>query len=395
VHGRVDGGIPRSKLKEFQAALVKREAKNRNEARSHEELPPLDSLPPMVPKIVGEHLALQPVRHIGEILGYTGEELCYPCNANVGMVNLGNTCYANSLLQALSALTPVQSWTRQHKELHSEVNGFCLLCTLGTDLEVLVSSQERKTTTPTTVLMLQHWYPGFVQGRQQDVSEFWIALQDNCNAVDLKSYAFVDPDLPLASLVRYTTPFWKIFGIKGYDMTTCATCSQTVTSHWYRSELQVEIPPGRQQTLQACIAEYFRSSPLEDRNDKCEDRCRRRMCRRKQAFVTAWPPILTVLIKRWIPVGRPGTYIKEDRAVALPLLLQDLPGDAAARYTLRAAVVHSGEAGGGHYINLTRSRLDDSWIRSSDESVTSRVTNVPNELQQAFLIFYERSDDVG
>jgi len=365
--------------------------RNTNFLSQEEHLPSLDSLPLMVPQIVAEHLTLQPVQHIDEILGYTEGELCFPCNGNVGMHNLGNTCYANSLLQALSALTLVQNWTRQHVTLHSHANNFCLLCTLGHDLTQLVSSPHPLITTPTTVLMLQHWCPTFVLGRQQDVSEFWTILRDRCNAVDLESYTLVDPELPLHSPVRYTTPFWNIFGIKGYDMTTCTPCGQTVTSHWYRSELQVEIPLGRQQTLQACIV-FFYSTELDDSNDKCEHRCRRRMCRCKQAFVTSWPPILTVQLKRWIPVGLPGVYIKEHRPVTLPDLLQNLPGDATVKYTLRAAVVHEGQAGGGHYINLTKSRYSDSWILSSDTSVTNTGESMPEKLKQAFLIFYERTE---
>ena len=238
--------------------------------------------------------------------------------------------------------------------------------------------------------MLQHWRSTFRQGQQEDVTEFWTSLQDCCNAVDLESYTLFDPELPLLSRVRYTTPFWNIFGIKGYDRTTCNTCGQTVTSHWYRSELQVEIPPGRQQSLQACIRQYFASSPLTDSNDKCEDRCKRRRFRCKQAFVTCWPQILTVLIKRWIPVGGPGAYIKEHRPVTLPQILNDLPGDPTVEYTLRAAVVHQGQAGGGHYVNLTKDRDNDSWILSSDTAVTRIATSMPEQLQQAFLIFYER-----
>ena len=239
--------------------------------------------------------------------------------------------------------------------------------------------------------MLEHWCPMFEEGRQQDVSEFWTTLRDCCNAVDLESYTLIDAELSRFSPVRYTTPFWNIFGIKGYDMTTCNTCGQTVTSHWCRSELQVEIPQGRQPSLDACIKNYCKSGPLNDSNDKCADRCRRRMCRCKQAYVTSWPEVLTVHLKRWIPVGGTGAYIKEKRPVTLPNVLNDLPGDPTVRYTLRAAVVHLGEAGGGHYVNLTKNRDSDSWILSSDTSVTRIAASMPEQLEQAFLILYERT----
>ena len=115
------------------------------------------------------------------------------------------------------------------------------------------------------------------------------------------------------------------------------------------------------------------------------------MCRRKQAFVTSWPEILTVQLKRWIPLGTPGAYRKEPRLVTLPSVLNDLPGDPTVEYTLRAAVVHLGEAGGGHYVSLTKNRDSDSWIHSSDTSVNRIAASMPEQLEQAFLIFYERS----
>ena len=346
----------------------------------------------MVPQILAEHLTLQPVSYIHEMLGHTREDFCFPCNTTVGLVNTGNTCYANSLLQALSALTHVQHWARQHLRIHSKPNHLCVFCTLGRDLTQLVSSPHSRNMTPMIVQTQEYWRSTtFVQGHQEDVTEFWAALLDTCNEIDLQSYnALLDTNLAQASPVRYTTPFWNIFGIRGYDMTTCNACGQTTASHWCRSELQLDIPRGNKQTLQSCIEAYFLSNALEDRNDKCEDRCRRHGCRRKQAYVTAWPDILTIQLKRWIPTVH-GTYIKEHRPVSLPQLLKDLPGAPTVEYNLRAAVIHQGEAGAGHYINMTKSRDDDSRILSSDTSITRNAANILGQLQQAFLIVYERA----
>ena len=56
--------------------------------------------------------------------------------------------------------------------------------------------------------------------------------------------------------------------------------------------------------------------------------------------------------------------------VALPEIFQIFvispSGESASHHSLRAAVVDQGQAGGGHYVNLTKNRDHDSWIHSSD-----------------------------
>ena len=86
-----------------------------------------------------------------------------------------------------------------------------------------------------------------------------------------------------------------------------------------------------------------------------------------------------------------GYYRKEPRPVSLPHLLNGLPGAPSIAYTLRAAIIHQGEAGAGHYINITKNRDADSWIFSSDTTITRDAADIPAQLQQAFLIFYERA----
>ena len=91
------------------------------------------------------------------------------------------------------------------------------------------------------------------------------------------------------------------------------------------------------------------------------------------------------------PCRRDWRLHKGETTFTLPNVLNDLPGAPTVKYALRAAVVHLGEAGGGHYVNLTKNRDSDSWIHSSDTSVNRIAASMPEQLEQAFLIFYERS----
>ena len=78
-----------------------------------------------------------------------------------------------------------------------------------------------------------------------------------------------------------------------------------------------------------------------------------------------------MLLKRWRRNAYiPEAYNKENRAVDVPEVLPPFPGGPSQTYLLRAPVVHSGNAGAGHYYCTHRDIDTGTWRKANDVDVT-------------------------
>ena len=103
----------------------------------------------------------------------------------VGLVNMGQTCYLNALLNALARLPNVFRWARQHRTLcanSAALAGECTLCDLAIDLHGITMRSERTSLRPAIAQHRARWGgKKFNNNRQQDVSEAFIKLVEVCN----------------------------------------------------------------------------------------------------------------------------------------------------------------------------------------------------------------------
>jgi hypothetical protein len=309
-----------------------------------------------------------------------------------GQQNAGNTCYANSLLLAVAAVPLLRRWTQLHAARHVEPRAYCVLCSCADDIQNLASSEIRRCVLPRIVRDRGLWCPAFNNSRQQDVCEFWKCLKEACDRAEVEEYTSLTLDeVPDGSAVLYTTPYWKLCCLQGYDKTACKHCNSSIVTHWVLDMLQLDIVPGRGVDLASCLENYVRTTELQT-DDRCEC-CRRTGNRTKQTCIRQWPPVLCVQLKRWIPGPLPGTYIKEDRPVTKNDILRNLGNDPRNSYSLCSAVVHHGDAGGGHYTTVFQDLATGVWREGNDAYVSlCDASNVERLLSKAFLLFYTRQE---
>jgi len=86
----------------------------------------------------------------------------------------------------------------------------------------------------------------------------------------------------------------------------------------------------------------------------------------------------------------PGFFFKERRDLDIPKLLDHFEGGPTFEYVLCSAIIHDGDAGGGHYFTLFRPTETGAWMLADDSSVTVCTRNADQLLKQAFLMFYVR-----
>ena len=156
--------------------------------------------------------------------------------------------------------------------------------------------------------------------------------------------------------------------------------------------LNLPFAPGKTITLVDCFEAYFKKEelPAPDRCDKIS--CKRIGCRTRVERILVWPKVLCISLKRWLPTGVPGRFIKERRHVEAPAKLFNLGTDRHS-YTLCSASVHEGDAGGGHYITVFKDAPTGIWRKGDDRYVSVYGKKAPSELLgQAYMLFYEMDD---
>ena len=123
------------------------------------ELPHEVNLPPMIPTESGREDA--PLDDLADVLGFTTSPQPAQGSPKCGLVNFGNTCYANSMLFALANLPDIRSWIYTHAHAHSSTE--CVLCNLAVDIRIMASSDSEQPHEPWIIARRRDWLPPVYQ----------------------------------------------------------------------------------------------------------------------------------------------------------------------------------------------------------------------------------------
>jgi ubiquitin C-terminal hydrolase len=324
-----------------------------------------------------------------------------------GLQNLGNTCYGNALIFALSKLQKVCRWAREHASgaqqnpLHIPAN--CPLCMLARDVANLGAADTIAPHIPEVMAKRRVWNVGFSGNAQQDVHEAFQYLMNSCDAVDASALQTLPPQRDMtkrefnASAIRHTTPYNQIFGNLQRARVTCTGCRYTYEDKYERSHaLELALSDlgvdslGRlianHDSLGRLIANHFAKEALDA--DFCCESCGARGHGEKETKILHWPPVLAVSFKRFQYDQLTGDLRKIYGRIRYPL--KYLPPHFDVEYHLRAVILHSGSFKEGHYTAYVRAH-DDSWYLC-DDGVCPRLVLNPSEImeQEAYMLMYER-----
>ena len=102
------------------------------------------------------------------------------------------------------------------------------------------------------------------------------------------------------------------------------------------------------------------------------------------------PQVLVLHLKRWQVTGRGANFREKkiDKHITFATTL-DLSAPTPQRYLLRSVIVHSGQAGAGHYTSCIRTD-DNDWFLCDDSCVPQRITEKQVLAVKAYMLFYER-----
>lgn len=106
-----------------------------------------------------------------------------------GLINLGNTCFLNSILQCLSYTPVLANWllTSNHTR-KCKAHGFCMLCFLEKHVKNVLVKQTRKRCIAPKYLVqrITNLSRQFRRGRQADAHELFCKIMESCEASCIK-----------------------------------------------------------------------------------------------------------------------------------------------------------------------------------------------------------------
>ncbi|KAF4358003.1 hypothetical protein F8388_008511 [Cannabis sativa] len=363
-----------------------------------------------------------------------------PSMVGAGLVNLGNTCFVNAVLQCFTHTVPLIKGLRSCKHellCRSGYREFCVACSMYDHIQLSIDSSGGCISPWKFVDNLNSKYICFLGFEKKSIFAFldlkrkvyllsWICMMKEIGVHILVTLTYNQLDFS-ASFMRYNqedaheflqcfldklemcflTPktgeislnppvdnlVQKVFGGRLISRLQCCNCGHCSNNFEPLIDLSLEIE--NVDSLPSALESFTSEEKIGDSDSKftCEH-CKEEVAVVKQLLLDQVPSVAVFHLKRF---KNDGSYVEKiDKHVNFPLEL-DLQSyttgassdDDELMYDLYGIVVHVGLSSMfGHYFSFVRS-APDTWHRLDD----SKVTRVEEEFvlsQDAYILFYAR-----
>ncbi|XVF04460.1 hypothetical protein REPUB_Repub05bG0085200 [Reevesia pubescens] len=306
-----------------------------------------------------------------------------------GLLNCGNSCYANAVLQCLTCTKPLNIYLLHGS--HSRAcygKDWCLMCEL--EQHVMLLRESGGPLSPSRILShIRSLNCQMGDGSQEDAHEFLRLLVASMQSICLERLGGehkVDPRLQETTFIQHT------FGGRLRSKVKCLRCSHESERYENIMDLTLEIY-GWVESLEDALTQFTTPEDLDGENMYRCGRCASYVRARKQLCIHEAPNILTIVLKRF----QEGKYGKLNKCITFPDLLDMVPfmtgmGDIPPLYKLYAVVVHLDTLNAsfsGHYVSYVKD-LRGNWFRIDDTEVHPvSMSQVMSE--GAYILFYMRS----
>ncbi|KAG7169944.1 Ubiquitin carboxyl-terminal hydrolase 12-like, partial [Homarus americanus] len=326
----------------------------------------------------------------------------FPPNEHyIGLVNFGNTCYINSVLQALYFCKPFREKILEYKAKNKRTKETLLACLA--DLFYNIATQKKKVGSIAPKKFIARFRKEnvkFDNYMQQDAHEFFVQLIDSINETIIGRES--DQQAGLGgqqdsgggggnNQQQDNTWVHEIFQAVVTRELKCLNCEAVRSTDEVLNNLSVEVHQNT--SITHCLRCFFSTETISAET--------------KRTRVKKLPTILVLHLKRFQFLGQYNRTLKLSHRVVFPLELRvfDTSSDAVnpdRLYDLAAVVVHCGTGiNRGHYIAIVKSHrfwllFDDDAVDKIDPSVMEEFYGLTSEIQKSsetgYILFYQARD---
>ncbi|KAL1821822.1 hypothetical protein ACET3Z_016691 [Daucus carota] len=306
-----------------------------------------------------------------------------PC----GLINCGNSCYANAVLQCLAFTPPITAYLLQR--LHSKTcqnKDWCFTC----EFENLIVKAREGSTPLSPIRILSHIEnigSHLDYGKEEDAHEFLRCAIDTLQSSCLKEAT----SKISGSLNEETTLMGLTFGGYLRSKIKCMKCGGKSERNDRIMDLTVEID-GNICTLEEALRKFTSTEILDGENKYNCSRCKSYEKAKKKLTIIEAPNVLTIALKRF----QSGKFGKLSKSIEFSEILNMAPfmsstSDTSPIYRLYGVVVHldiMNASFSGHYICYVKN-IQNKWFKIDDSSVNA--VELESVLTKgAYMLLYAR-----
>ncbi|KAL1537987.1 Ubiquitin carboxyl-terminal hydrolase 25 [Salvia divinorum] len=322
----------------------------------------------------------------------------------LGLRNLGNTCYLNSVLQCLTYTPPLANLCLRY--LHSSVcdfgagkekKGDCPFCILEKRIARSLSSEAVSDAPVKINSCLRIYAEHFRSGRQEDAHEFLRYVIDACHNTCLRLKKLQQQHRGRNGTANGgdsagagETMVKEIFGGALQSQVKCLSCG--AESNKVDEIMDISLDILHSGSLREALQKFFQPEVLDGNNKYKCDKCKKLVAARKQMSILEAPNVLVIQLKRF--EGMFGSKIDKpiafDEILVLSSHMCKGSKDQQPEYNLFGTVVHSGfSPDSGHYYAYIKDAIGR-WYCCNDSYVSvSTLQEVLSE--KVYMLFFSRA----
>jgi ubiquitin C-terminal hydrolase len=297
----------------------------------------------------------------------------------VGIMNMGNTCYANSTIQLLKAFPALSKFclSSESDPTKPDTKEGKVWLAYRDLLNSLWSGNKPAYCRPAGFLAAIHsavkntQYDQFATRLPNDAHEYLVFLLDRFQTAVGKEMPSAPEDADPATKAwheafakDYSSVVSKFFGQLA-KIVKCSNCSHESKTYEVFNSLKVS-PQMPTVSLEKALEQEFHDEEIDEYScDNCKGRHKASVSNKIQRL----PPYLFTVVRRFEGTGRKDhrPVSVENESLLLEPFTQDGCPEANKPYKLLGIVDHHGSAFGGHYVAQIKHLANNRWYLYDDE----------------------------